>query len=269
MKNLVDFYGLLDVSYYATSDEIKEAYRKKVKETHPDNIQGDSEQFKLIIEAYEVLSNDEKRKRYDDVLFKATKFNVLTVVPKKEKENVLPKNEKNEKKEKKPISWIVTSCVALFAAFLLIGIVIYLNNQVQVVNDDNKILDSRLTGMLKENKEFVEDNRLLDSQLTGVIKENQDLIEKVDSLENEMLQQDYNNSTVQASSTSTTTPVTESNSGYVNLGSTEDEVKAILGTPERIQFTTWYYGYNASISFDYFDKTVNGWNNDSGKLKVK
>lgn len=63
-----DFYEILGVSRDAGAAEIKKAYRKKAIEYHPDRNPGDSEaedNFKKAAEAYEVLSNPDKRARYD------------------------------------------------------------------------------------------------------------------------------------------------------------------------------------------------------------
>ena len=63
-----DYYNTLGVSKGASQDEIKKAYRRLALKYHPDRNKGDKgsqEKFKEINEAYEVLSDSEKRKRYD------------------------------------------------------------------------------------------------------------------------------------------------------------------------------------------------------------
>ncbi|PLS03374.1 J domain-containing protein [Neobacillus cucumis] len=70
MGPIRNYYRILGVPYSATFSEIKDAYRKKVKEVHPDKDKGNAEQFKRVKEAYEILKNVEKRKKYDDLLFK-------------------------------------------------------------------------------------------------------------------------------------------------------------------------------------------------------
>ena len=63
-----NYYEILGVSKTASEDEIKKAYKKLAFELHPDRNQGNKEseeKFKKVSEAYQVLSNSERRKAYD------------------------------------------------------------------------------------------------------------------------------------------------------------------------------------------------------------
>lgn len=62
-----NFYDVLGVQKNASEDEIKKAFRKLAVKYHPDN-GGDENKFKEISEAYETLSNSDKRREYDQLL---------------------------------------------------------------------------------------------------------------------------------------------------------------------------------------------------------
>src|SRR5579875_2795335 len=68
MADRPDYYKTLGVGKNASEDEIKKAYRKLARKYHPDANQGDKkaeERFKEISQAYDVLSDPDKRKQYD------------------------------------------------------------------------------------------------------------------------------------------------------------------------------------------------------------
>ena len=70
--NKRDYYEVLGIDKSASAEDIKRAYRKKAKECHPDLHPGDKEaeeRFKELNEANEVLSDPDKRARYDQFGF--------------------------------------------------------------------------------------------------------------------------------------------------------------------------------------------------------
>lgn len=125
MDNTLNYYHILGVSYYATFKEIKEAYRKKVKEYHPDKKSGNAELFKSVKEAYEVLQNSEKRKQYDEMLFQTA-----NQVMQKTRQAAPSKSHANSTVvnigRKKRVSF---TALTINAAFILIGVLgkAYLN----------------------------------------------------------------------------------------------------------------------------------------------
>ena len=73
----MDYYSILGVQRTASQDEIKKAFKRKAMQHHPDR-GGNQEEFKRVTEAYEILSNSDKRSAYDnpgpDFQFNANQF---------------------------------------------------------------------------------------------------------------------------------------------------------------------------------------------------
>ena len=71
-KNLLDYYGILQIQKNASQNEIKNQFRKLAKKWHPDRKQSDDAEKKMaqINMAYEVLSNPKRRKMYDQYFSK-------------------------------------------------------------------------------------------------------------------------------------------------------------------------------------------------------
>jgi len=65
MAHNKDYYSVLGIPRTATQDEIKKAYRKLAHEHHPDKKHGNEDKFKEVNEAYQVLSDPQKRSNYD------------------------------------------------------------------------------------------------------------------------------------------------------------------------------------------------------------
>jgi molecular chaperone DnaJ len=62
-----DYYKILGVSETASEEEIKKAYRKLARQYHPDRQTGNEAKFKEINEAYQTLSNKDKKAQYDAI----------------------------------------------------------------------------------------------------------------------------------------------------------------------------------------------------------
>lgn len=64
-----DYYSILEIDRTASKREIRKAYLRLVKRYHPDAGRGDTERFRLILEAYKILGDERKREEYDRSFF--------------------------------------------------------------------------------------------------------------------------------------------------------------------------------------------------------
>ncbi|NRA92561.1 MAG: DnaJ domain-containing protein, partial [Psychroserpens sp.] len=78
---LPNYYGILKIDRSADLEAIKKAFRREIAFYHPDNNKSKNarEQFDLIVEAFDVLSNPEKRKSFDDWLDRTSQRELVIV----------------------------------------------------------------------------------------------------------------------------------------------------------------------------------------------
>ncbi|GGB53045.1 J domain-containing protein [Fictibacillus barbaricus] len=266
MEKFIDYYKVLNVSYYATFEEIKDSYRNKVKETHPDSPFGDAENFKMVKEAYDVLSNEEKRKHYNEFLFAFTKVN--TPVNNHKTSTETPYTVKNPDRSQRTWKPLTISSLMLNIAFLMV--IIWGFNQ----------------GLDEKNKFVIVQEKLEKSEQSFV-----ELQTKYDDLNDQYttLELDYNNLLTQREYTyedeplveeaATTEPVADepefiNPEGAFTQGSSKEHVKKVMGTPSSLSKLpsggeTWWYGGSSYINFNS-EGIVEGWYDYSGgKLKVQ
>lgn len=104
-----NYYAILGVSSDANAEEIRTAYRRLVKEFHPDHYSGKSEIFRQIQEAYSVLSDARERRQYDQKLRHARSALSVRRRPYPEPEPLIP--------EKEPVHFGDISPVRSFQTF--------------------------------------------------------------------------------------------------------------------------------------------------------
>jgi len=249
MSKLVDFYQVLDVSYYATTEEIKAAYKKKVHELHPDWEIDNIELFRLVQEAFEVLQNEEKRKRYNDILFNSNNGTVVTTVSKNDKK--IPKGKTPPTQEKN--KWKFISLISLFinVIFIILGLWAYsfFHEQNKILTSDNVLLQEEIDYTAEQNKELMKLNNDLENEITDLYVLNEELIQ---------------------TSTEIETSIQEEYEDAFKEGSSKEHVKKIMGTPTSLTNggDTWWYTNSAWVSFNKEGK-VESWYDYNGQLKVR
>ncbi len=111
VNKVQDFYKILGVSRSATQGQIKRAYRTQAIKVHPDKTGGDDTRFKLLSDAYEILSNPSMRAEYDRTHTSDTDSTNTAVVKVKDK----PRTKGSAGIELFNVPWGPTQALIVFA----------------------------------------------------------------------------------------------------------------------------------------------------------
>ncbi|WP_404331588.1 J domain-containing protein [Mesobacillus maritimus] len=241
----IDYYRVLGLSSTCTSEDIKKAYRTKVKIHHPD-VGGDPEVFKQLKEANDVLSDEQQRnaynekyeyyqRRYDYNIKSSQMVNHSTYTTKNERPRWFIRF------HWKPFLFVVSAAMLLSILSPLIK---------------NDIAEPAKT----ETKEQNQSNHSLETD--------SDMgLDTQDSSEDIYTQKQSDDSEIPAANSLYTSVDTDS---FFTLGSTKDDVLNVMGDPDEIEefgyVSSWRY-IDSSIEFDE-NGLVAGWSNYSGVLKV-
>lgn len=119
---LVNYYHLLKVDKTADLDTIKKAFRHEIALYHPDKNKSEDAKahFDLLVEGFDILSNTEKRKTYDDMLKASATNKPVLIEPKKQEQYT---EWKKDAKKKSDTFWLTDlSDLLLLDLFLDVGL---------------------------------------------------------------------------------------------------------------------------------------------------
>lgn len=288
-----NYYKILGLSQNASQIEIRRAYRNFAKKYHPD-LGGNEADFILIKKAYETLSDNHKREKYDLLYNKyqtnenkepktdyTNKEQNNTNDQKKEKskgytnQKANSKRKKNcdrrnkqtdwqnlyEKKKKMVSVWQGISFIIVVSTFILL--VFIANFRVgpgNVENNEETVAKSQYDYMAWRNSELqrklAESERTIEELTAYQLELEADLLSfSKEELDSHGSSSDREDSQI----------IYIYNENHFQLGDTQDHVQKVMGTPTSIMGDMWWYNYS-TVTFS--DGRVSGWDDLSGVLKI-
>ncbi|WP_416150863.1 J domain-containing protein [Salipaludibacillus sp. HK11] len=274
MKKFMDCYSILGVPFEASQGEIKMAYRKQSKKVHPDN-GGSASQFIRLRRAYDILSNENSRSKYNIAYqqFHQSQKGRQAKKPsgdeKKQKEKSQARkkssDENNTKKHSKRIDWkrVGFFSIALNVVYtIIVAVIVYqlIDKQASFVRSqqDIEILESDIVEINNEKLIYEEELFEANTYIKNLEIENEDLVAAIS------LQTDNDSDDDERSENSSRDDITKE---YFTIGSSKEEVKDIMGKPSRE--TDFRLRYEFSTIFINSDGVVSGWHDISDVLKVE
>lgn len=240
MEYFIDYYKILQVSPDSSRENIKKSYRRLTKVYHPDTGNKDDQIMKRINEAYENLSDSEKRYYYDEIYrdhYKPAVENIEikdTEYPPEVQNNSFAK-ELTLKDYREKI--ILAGLVCLFI-FIMVVVLRWAIEGMSIVLERNH--PGSAPALSLSNAGLINSGSANESSKSFF------------ELESALGKADREKSwTAKA---------------CFSLGSNEDEVKAVMGVPQSKSYNTWFYGLS-TVVFDHNGK-VAGWNEVDQDLKA-
>lgn len=297
MSKLINYYQILNISQEATFDEITEAYQTRTNEVES------TVEKKLIEEAYDILSNPRKKSEYDSAFLAQAGSVSQPNSPKVVRRSSQVSSQIKMDSPKKTWQHKMFLPVAILIGLLTLILIIVLSETSNIIDDYNVLAESyedtdlyreqivqlqeELGKVMAENddlmlkvQEFEQSASAESPEFVSLETEYSTLLEQYSELENQLIQLNTKNEELLtlngdlvsklelSQSTQVANQGLANSGGTFGLGSTKDEVKAIMGTPDSIiGGSYWYYG-ESHIEFDFTTELVDGWNN-RGELKVK
>lgn len=297
MSNLMNYYQILNISQDATYDEISEAYHTRTNEVES------TVEKKLIEEAYDILSNPTKKSEYDLAFFAQAASVSQPNSPRVVRRSSQVSSQIKMDSPKKTWQHKLFLPLSILIGLLTLILIIVLSENSNLVDDYNVLAESsgytelyqeQIEQLQEELKEVITENDNLvlkvqemeqsasaeSPEFASLETEYSTLLEQYSELENQLIQLNTKNEELLtlngdlvsklelSQSTQVANQGLANSGGTFGLGSTKDEVKAIMGTPDSIiGGSYWYYG-ESHIEFDFTTELVDGWNN-RGELKVK
>lgn len=293
MPDQINYYQLLNVSPSSTNEEIYKAYQSRITTT-------DSPlEKKLIEKAYNVLSNSKRKEEYDQLFQSETQQKLnenKNIVVRKTTTSSAPFDSGASK-----TTWrhkLFFPLLGLAVLFFIVLVILLVENST-IVNDYNSLVDTyedvdalneqidqqreNLQEILTQNNDLKAKIEVLESEkgttnsseFQSLQTEYNTLLENVATLKNEneelaSLNEELINRLKNDTNSTVTNEIPRTSNGVTfGLGSTKDEVKAIMGTPDGITNGGNWWNYGMSyITFGYDTGLVDGWQNN-GELKVE